>query len=77
MLICWDLAFPEAFRELIGQGAKIIIIPTFCMSPLASVLLNVLLHVTRVSNIALTAYTLSSRDTGRLQRIWLARQLKS
>ncbi|KAI9699494.1 MAG: hypothetical protein M1820_007125 [Bogoriella megaspora] len=29
MLICWDLAFPEAFRELIYQGAKIIIIPTF------------------------------------------------
>jgi len=29
MLICWDLAFPEAFRELIVQGAKMIIIPTF------------------------------------------------
>lgn len=29
MLICWDLAFPEAFRELIAKGAKIIIIPTF------------------------------------------------
>lgn len=32
MLICWDMAFPEAFRELISQGAKIIIIPTFCES---------------------------------------------
>ncbi|KAJ5318102.1 hypothetical protein N7508_002610 [Penicillium antarcticum] len=29
MLICWDLAFPEAFRELIADGAKIVIIPTF------------------------------------------------
>ncbi|MCJ1464780.1 hypothetical protein MMC07_003393 [Pseudocyphellaria aurata] len=29
LLICWDLAFPEAFRELIAQGAKMIIIPTF------------------------------------------------
>ncbi|TAQ89350.1 hypothetical protein B7494_g2340 [Chlorociboria aeruginascens] len=29
MLICWDLAFPEAFRELITAGAKTIIIPTF------------------------------------------------
>jgi predicted amidohydrolase len=29
MLICWDLAFPEAFRELIAAGAKIIIVPTF------------------------------------------------
>ncbi|KAL8733655.1 MAG: hypothetical protein Q9181_003513 [Wetmoreana brouardii] len=29
LLICWDLAFPEAFRELISGGAKIIIIPTF------------------------------------------------
>ena len=29
MLVCWDLAFPEAFRELIAQGAKLIIIPSF------------------------------------------------
>lgn len=29
MLICWDLAFPEAFRELIIQGAKVIIVPAF------------------------------------------------
>lgn len=29
MLICWDLAFPEAFREMIAQGAKLFIIPTF------------------------------------------------
>lgn len=29
VLICWDLAFPEAFRALIMQGAKIILIPTF------------------------------------------------
>lgn len=29
ILICWDLAFPEAFREMIAQGAKMIIIPTF------------------------------------------------
>ena len=29
LLICWDLGFPEAFRSLIMQGAKIIIIPTF------------------------------------------------
>ncbi|ETN42763.1 uncharacterized protein HMPREF1541_01921 [Cyphellophora europaea CBS 101466] len=29
LLICWDLGFPEAFRSLVMQGAKIIIIPTF------------------------------------------------
>jgi predicted amidohydrolase len=29
ILICWDLGFPEAFRALVKQGAKIIIIPTF------------------------------------------------
>lgn len=29
LLICWDLAFPEAFRELISDGAQIICIPTF------------------------------------------------
>lgn len=28
LLICWDLAFPEAFRELIRDGAQIIIVPT-------------------------------------------------
>ncbi|KAF9891473.1 hypothetical protein FE257_003939 [Aspergillus nanangensis] len=29
LLICWDLAFPEAFRELIAAGAEVIIMPTF------------------------------------------------
>ncbi|TVY30904.1 Hydrolase [Lachnellula hyalina] len=28
LLICWDLAFPEAFRMLIKQGARMIVIPT-------------------------------------------------
>lgn len=30
MLVCWDLSFPEAFRELVRDGAKTIILPTFC-----------------------------------------------
>jgi predicted amidohydrolase len=29
IVICWDLAFPEAFRSLVRQGARIIIVPTF------------------------------------------------
>ena len=29
ILVCWDLAFPEAFRALVRQGAKIVIVPTF------------------------------------------------
>lgn len=29
LLVCWDIAFPEAFRELVSQGAKLIIVPTF------------------------------------------------
>ncbi|KAM0257745.1 hypothetical protein ACHAQJ_004196 [Trichoderma viride] len=28
ILICWDLAFPEAFRQLVRDGADIIIVPT-------------------------------------------------
>ncbi|MCJ1405568.1 hypothetical protein MMC11_008796, partial [Xylographa trunciseda] len=28
LLICWDLAFPEAWRELVVQGARLIIVPT-------------------------------------------------
>ncbi|KAK8111382.1 nitrilase [Apiospora kogelbergensis] len=29
MVACWDLAFPEAFRELISDGAEIICVPSF------------------------------------------------
>lgn len=29
LLACWDLAFPEAFRELIAGGAETIIIPAY------------------------------------------------
>jgi predicted amidohydrolase len=29
LLICWDLAFPEAFRELIADGAHVIVIPSW------------------------------------------------
>ncbi|PLB52073.1 putative hydrolase, carbon-nitrogen family [Aspergillus steynii IBT 23096] len=29
LLICWDLSFPEAFRELVVKGAEVIIVPTF------------------------------------------------
>ncbi|KAI5861304.1 hypothetical protein GGS23DRAFT_598471 [Durotheca rogersii] len=29
LLICWDLAFPEAFRELVADGADIICVPSF------------------------------------------------
>lgn len=29
MLVCWDLAFPEAFRALIADGAQLILIPSF------------------------------------------------
>lgn len=29
MLVCWDLAFPEGFRELISDGADLIVVPSF------------------------------------------------
>lgn len=32
LLVCWDLAFPEAFRALIKQGARYIFIPTMWKS---------------------------------------------
>lgn len=32
MLVCWDIAFPEAFRELVSRGVELVIVPTFCMS---------------------------------------------
>lgn len=36
LLVCWDLAFPEAFRALVVQGARIIVVPTFWMATDAS-----------------------------------------
>lgn len=32
ILVCWDLAFPEAFRQLVLAGARIIIIPSYWTS---------------------------------------------
>ncbi|KAK1449439.1 carbon-nitrogen hydrolase [Colletotrichum paranaense] len=29
ILVCWDLAFPEAFRQLVLAGAKIIVMPSY------------------------------------------------
>ncbi|KAK4238007.1 putative chaperone binding protein [Achaetomium macrosporum] len=29
MLICWDVAFPEAFRALVADGAELIVVPSF------------------------------------------------
>lgn len=29
LLVCWDLAFPEAFRALVAQGAELIVIPSY------------------------------------------------
>ncbi|KAM5341894.1 hypothetical protein ACJ41O_014925 [Fusarium nematophilum] len=29
MVICWDLAFPEAFRALVNDGADLIMIPSY------------------------------------------------
>lgn len=29
LLICWDLAFPEALRQLVADGAKIVVIPAY------------------------------------------------
>jgi predicted amidohydrolase len=29
MLICWDLCFPEAFRELLLDGAELVVVPSF------------------------------------------------
>lgn len=29
LLTCWDLAFPEAFRALVRDGAQLIIVPSF------------------------------------------------
>lgn len=32
LLVCWDIGFPEAFRSLVRQGARIIICPTFWLN---------------------------------------------
>ncbi|KAL8243771.1 hypothetical protein R6Q59_010029 [Mikania micrantha] len=32
LLVCWDIAFPEAFRSLLRQGAEMFIVPTYWMA---------------------------------------------
>lgn len=32
MLICWDLSFPEAFRALAADGARLLIVPSFWLA---------------------------------------------
>ncbi|GAP88292.2 putative carbon-nitrogen hydrolase [Rosellinia necatrix] len=29
LLVCWDLAFPEAFRALVADGARLVCVPAF------------------------------------------------
>lgn len=29
LLVCWDLAFPEAFRALVADGAQLVVVPSF------------------------------------------------
>jgi len=29
LLVCWDLAFPEAFRELVADGAELVLVPSY------------------------------------------------
>ena len=65
MLVCWDLAFPEAFRELIADGAEIIIIPTFCM---VSFLIRFHLHSLKFQPSKYTAHRTRSRENKRRER---------
>lgn len=32
LLVCWDLAFPEAFRELVAADARVVIVPAFWLA---------------------------------------------
>lgn len=32
MLICWDVAFPEAYRALVADGAKMVVTPSFWLA---------------------------------------------
>ncbi|KAI9035821.1 carbon-nitrogen hydrolase family protein [Aspergillus affinis] len=51
LLICWDLAFPEAFRELVIRGAEVVVVPTYCeflfFVPLSSEFALVIEFITR------------------------------
>ena len=32
LLICWDVAFPESYRELVADGAKMVVTPSFWLA---------------------------------------------
>lgn len=32
LLVCWDIAFPEAMRALVADGAKLVVVPSFWLA---------------------------------------------
>ncbi|KAL3463632.1 carbon-nitrogen hydrolase [Aspergillus heterothallicus] len=58
LLICWDLAFPEAFRELLAAGVETVVVPTYWGATDAS--LTALSHNKKCEALFLSS-TLTSR----------------
>ncbi|KAE8346190.1 carbon-nitrogen hydrolase [Aspergillus arachidicola] len=65
LLICWDLAFPEAFRELIAAGAEVVVVPTFCMFPFSPPCLSLGLYLGLWGCFAVDVYWVGSYNIDR------------
>lgn len=62
LAVCYDLRFPELFRQLSGQGAEVLVLPSAFTVPTGQAHWEVLLRARAIENLC---YVLAPAQTGR------------